>query len=395
MPYDAVDGGQEGALYLVAENTLFDKPDYSVPCYADFSTQITDEDVEYNYDKVFYGLPNDKDIICIWTDSTDSIPNSASGKIAKYYYQNINYFYKFNEKGDVWQCDDFDIEITCDASFQNWDTSPAFELFEGKIGGYNPYDEKNSRDVYVYETVYDQTLTFCSNYYSYDGNPIEYLKGKYYMKDENTMILKLTENASGYCGNYEGKIGDKLVFHKSSKIGEVGSQGKINLIDAFAGYPVNTLKQEYIKEFNYTLDDKQLLFAAKIEMNTEGLDKEDKERIEALIKGNELDKFGPSKKYYDIGLDWWHLSDDTVITSGETYCGYCGDLMTNSDGDYYYITKENGKYYYYAFCRNVRLSYDEVDKLYQKMFDYTHDEYILDDVYNGETIEEIEKLEEE
>lgn len=366
------EGGEDGALYLVAENTLFDKPDYSQPCYADFSPVVEDDYDIYSYDKIFYGLPDDKDKICIWNDTGEDYLNEASGPIAKYFYDG-NFFYQYNKQGDVWKCDVYDITITCYAVFQNWDTSASVNLYEGKLGGFDLAGDVY-KEIYVYESLMNQTLSFI------DGSVNEwYVEGKYYMEDENTMILTLTKDMYYWSGfNGGGKLGDKLVFHKTQKKGEIGYYGKLNIIDRFGGYPLYYIPEKDIKEFYYKLDDKQLLFATKIEVTTDGLDADGKEIVEQMIKGKELDKFGPSKKYYDIGLDWWNLNYDKVVTSGHLYGGYCGDFMKNT-GDYYYVTKENGKYYYYAFCRFDRLSYNEVDKMYKELYDHefiNYDSYV-------------------
>lgn len=357
-----VKGGEEGALYLVAENTLFDKPDYSQPCYADFSPVVEDDYETYNYDKVFYGLPDDKDRICIWRETGENYLNEASGPIAKYFYDG-NFFYQYNKQGDVWKCEDHDFTITCDAVFQNWDTTAAVNLYEGKLGGFDL-----TGDVYketsVYENLYDQTLSFLN---TDDPDKKPYVTGKYTMVDQNTMLLTLTEDMSQLSG-YSGKTGNKLVFHRSEKKGKLGYYGKLNIIDRFAAYSFY-IPEKDIKEFYYKLDDKQLLFATKIEVNVDEMSEENKMYAEEMIKGNEFDKFGPSKKYYDIGIDWWQLSDDKVVTSGDLYTGSCSDLMADNGEEYYYITKENGKYYYYAFCKFDRLSYDEVSEMYKSLYD--------------------------
>lgn len=334
IPYTEFENGEKGALYLVAERTLFDRPDYSVPCYADCSAYILDDDIEFNYSKLYYGTPDDKDKICYWIDGYHLY--DAEGDMAKYYYQNNKYFYNYNEAGDIWVSENPDITLTYHTKIVGMDGMIDYEVMSANIEGFGIYEGESDLDknVLVHDDIGSSTLLFINE--SEDEYDIV-LEGKYSMKDENTLILTLNNYFS--FATYEGKPGDKLVFHKSESKGELNGIAKRQIITEFSSYP-SYYPIENIKEFYYDYDEKKgISFAAKVLIS-------DLDYVEQEL--DIMDMINSEPEYDCADFNWWNVNKDNVIKAYETTYEILPSDSLKLQKSYSYITEENGEYYFYT-----------------------------------------------
>lgn len=372
IPYKSTKTDGENTLYVVAENSIFDKSDG--PTYV--ACDIYENDI-IQYDSIVVGKPDDKYKKCIWTSEVTNI-SGASGNIAKYFYQDINSFSKVSNNGDIWVNDDLGIKITYYNGFETYDTKVAHPIIKAEIAEFyfkdNEFNIKNQNgDIlkngnFIVEddqvnnrlnfTITDQFQTEDDFYYS------EGLTFKYSVKDKNTIEMVLYSDMD--YNNMFGPFGKKIEIHKSSEKAEMTDDVKRILIDelSFTVDDEQGFNSKKIDEFYYNKSDSAIEMAYKIEIS-------DLNKVENLFDNAESEEYIHINKIYltDYPIDWWKFEKDNVVEVYKSQYPWGPTDMYSSDDCKYVIVKENDKYYLYSYTQILKRAPDDVKAEYDNMDD--------------------------
>lgn len=365
LSYKDVKYGEDNTLYVVAENNFFDKSDE--PNYVACDPYDTEDSA--SYDKIIYGLPEDANRKCVWTDET-STGNYAEGDIAKYFYKNIDSLSKLSSDGDVWTCDDLDMEITYHTGFESYDTTISNPIITAKIKYYYPnrslfytYGVKDERygdaDFIVYDDQINHQLELTP---IVDGKAINtgdkciYLN--YVIKDKNKIIITSYDDMEYMMYSSIGTRKVSYPLNKTSKNSKLTDTAKMELINTFsAGIGDDSgFTSKDIKKFKYDKSDSKEILSYKVEIA-------DINKLENFFKefglaADEFDKAKPEQ----LGID-----KNSVVKSYITTDLCVLSDMYETKYSEYDVVIEGEKTYLYSYIENQKLDEKDVKAYYDEL----------------------------
>ena len=370
LSYEDVEYGEQNALYVVAESTIFDKSDE--PNYIDYD--LYNYENNESYDKIIYGLPSDKNRKCIWTD--ESLVSFAEGDVAKHFYENIDSLSKLSSDGDVWTCDDLNLEITYHTGFQQYDTTISQPIITAKIKDYNymhrviddffdqsVYDKKNKDQRDAEFVVYDDQINHqlelrrLVNGKVLDNSEKD-IYINYSIEDENKIIITSYDEMEYMMFSSIGTREVSYPLNKSSKKSKLTDFAKLELINTFClsvGEQCGFSSKD-IKDFKYNKSDSDANIACKIEIS-------DVQKIENYLESYECEENDLNNVKAELfGFDKKNVVKSYVMTD---FCDL-SDMYENEYGEYD-IVKEGEKYYFYVYLNNRKKTQEEVIKYYEEM----------------------------
>lgn len=349
IPFDEVKNSEQGALYLVARAPLFNKEKSDEHCYIAIDTIIHDNKVDYNYDKIYYGLPSDENIKCIWIDGMTEL-SQATNNMSKFFNEKKYTFCKNSSSGDTWfwhseafNPDLREIQISYFQSVEYETGEFSEQCITARFN--NSYSNKDGIIVHDDGT----SLSF------YFGTSESFLFSGEYVISDDRMVLTL--NHSPALKNIGLKSGQKLIFYKNDK-SEIDDWAKLNMFSMYSlpyyriAYtnPDELLKYDKFKsdlvEFNYDIEDKtgKGCMAAKLKIEDWKKFKEYLEDYVVVLKSKKI-------KYDLVNYDWWKVNDKNVVYACKLV-GYNVDNSNNSKSNILYVTKEGTDYYMYNCYTN-------------------------------------------
>ena len=368
ISYKDVKYGEKNTLYIVAENSLFDKSDE--PNYV--AHDLYNDENNERYDKIIYGLPEDANRKCLWIDDVTTL-NYADGDIAKYFYENIDSFSKLCSDGDVWTCDGLDMEIVYHTGYESYDTTISNPIITAKIKDYytknNIFsipDKKDKKQGDAEFIVYDNQINhqlelthIVDGKVQYDSENNIYLN--YVIKDNNKIIITSYDDMEYMVFSSIGNQKVSYPLNKTSKKSKLTDTAKMELINTFSSGigDGSGFTSKDIKEFKYDKSDSKVILSYKAEIS-------DINKLENFFKefGLAADEFDKTKAE-QLGID-----KNSVVKSYITTDLCVLSDMYETKYSEYDIVKEGDKKYLYSYIENQKLDEKDVKAYYDEMEKY-------------------------